>query len=97
MVDAALGRKEEAIQEAKRATEMLPISKDAEMGPGLVANLAIAYEWSNELELAFQELTISVNTPNTLLYRELKLNPVWDPLRKDPRFEKLSVDLAPRD
>ena len=97
IVDAALGRKEEAIQEAKSATEMLPVSKAAEMGPGLVANLAIAYEWSNELELAFQELTISVNTPNSLLYGELKLNPVWDQLRKDSRFEKLLSELAPRD
>jgi serine/threonine protein kinase len=97
IVDAALGRKEEAIQEAKRATEMRPISKDAEMGPGLVSNLAIAYEWSDELELAFQELTISVNTPNALLYGELKLNPVWDQLRKDPRFDKLLAELAPRD
>jgi hypothetical protein len=92
-----LGQKEEPIQEAKRATEMLPISKAAEMGPGLVASLAIAYEWSNELELAFRELTISVNTPNSLLYEELKLNPVWGQLRKDPRFEKLLAELAPRD
>jgi tetratricopeptide (TPR) repeat protein len=97
IVDAALGHKEEAIQEAKRATEMLPVSKNAEIGPSLVVNLAIAYEWSDELELAFQQLTISVNTPNSLLYGELKVNPVWDQLRKDPRFEKLLAELAPRE
>jgi len=97
IIDAALGRKGQAIQEAKRATEMFPISKDAEIGPGLVANLAIVYAWTNEPELAFQELTIAVNTPNAILYGQLKLDPAWDPLRKDPRFDKLLAELAPKD
>jgi Flp pilus assembly protein TadD len=98
IVDAALGRKEEAIQEAKRAREMCPISKNAEIGPGLVANLAIVYAWTNEPGLAFQELTIAVNTPNTILYYgQLKLDPAWDTLRNDPRFDKLLAELAPRD
>jgi hypothetical protein len=52
-IDAAQGHKTAAIQEAKRATEILPISKDAEMGPCLVTNLAIVYVWTNEPELAF--------------------------------------------
>jgi tetratricopeptide (TPR) repeat protein len=97
LVDAALGRKEEAIQEAKHATEMLPISKDAELGPGLVTNLAIVYGWTSERALAFQELTLAVKTPNSLLYGELKLDPAWDTLRNDPRFDKLLAELAPRD
>jgi hypothetical protein len=97
VIDAAWGRKQEAIQEARRATEMLPISKDAEGGPSLVTNLALVYAWTNEPALAFQELTVSVNTPGSLLYGELKLDPAWDPLRKDPRFEKLLAELAPRD
>lgn len=95
-IDAALGRKQEAIQEAKRAIETVPISKDGEIGPGLVTNLAIVYELTNELELAFQGLSVSVKTPNGLLYGELKLDPAWDPLRKDPRFDKLLAELAPR-
>ena len=97
IVDAALGRKQQAIKEASRATEMLPISKDAESGPGLITNLAIVYAWTNESELAFQELSISLKTPNFLLYGELKLDPAWDPLRNDPRFDKLLAELAPRD
>jgi hypothetical protein len=97
ILDAALGRKEHAIQEAKRATEMFHISKNAELGPGLAANLAIVYAWTNEPELVFQELTIAVNTPNAILYGQLKLDPAWDPLQKDPRFEKLLAGLAPRD
>jgi hypothetical protein len=77
---------------------MLPISKDAEIGPSLVTNLAIVYAWMSEPEWAFQELTISVSTPNTILdYGQLKLDPAWDPLRKDPRFDKLLAELAPRD
>jgi hypothetical protein len=96
-IDAALGNKTAAIQEAKRATEILPISKDAEIGPCLVTNLAIVDAWTNEPELAFQQLTLSVNTPNGLLYGSLTLDPVWDPLRQDPRFDKLLAELAPRD
>jgi len=97
IIDAALGRKQDAIQEASHATEILPISKDAETGPGLVTNLAIVYAWTNEPELAFQELTISVNNRVSIFYGELKLDPAWDPLRKDPRFDKLLAELAPRD
>jgi serine/threonine protein kinase len=96
-IDAVLGSKQVAIQEAKRATEMFPISKDAEIGPGLVTNLAIVYAWTNEPELAFQELRVSVETANGILYGELKLDPAWDPLRKDPRFDKLLAELAPHD
>jgi tetratricopeptide (TPR) repeat protein len=97
LIDAALGCKEKAIQEARRAAEMLPISKDAVEGPPLVSNLALVYAWTNEPDLAFQELTISVKTPGGVFYGELKLDPAWDPLRKDPRFGKLLAQLAPKE
>jgi predicted Zn-dependent protease len=97
LIDAALGRKQEATQEARRATEMLPISKDGVEGPPLVSKLALVYAWTNEPDLAFQELAISVKSPAGLHYGELKLDPAWDPIRKDPRFEKLLAQLAPRD
>ena len=97
LIDAALGSKQEAIQEARQATEMLPISKDAVEGPPLVSKLALVYAWTNEPDLAFQELTISVKTPAGVHYGELKLDPGWDPLRKDPRFDKLLAELAPKD
>jgi predicted Zn-dependent protease len=48
VIDAALGRKPEAIEEAKRAVEMLPISADASDGPRLVSNLAVVYAWTDE-------------------------------------------------
>jgi serine/threonine protein kinase len=97
LIDAALGRKQEAILEATHAVEMLPTSEDALDGPMLVSNLAIVYAWTDELDLAFEKLTISVTNPAGVHYGELKLDPAWDPLRKDPRFDKLLAELAPRD
>jgi len=97
MIDAALGSKREAIEEAKRATEMLPISKDSWDGPSLVSNLAIVYALMSEPDLAFQQLAISVNTPGGISYGELKLDPAWDPIRTDPRFDKLLAELAPKE
>ena len=97
MFDAALGRKQEAIEEAKRAADMVPISRDAERGPGLVTNLAIVYGWLQEPESAFRELTTSVNIPGGICYGELVCDPFWNPLRNDPRFEKLLAQLAPHD
>jgi serine/threonine protein kinase/tetratricopeptide (TPR) repeat protein len=96
LIDAALGRKEEAIQEARRAVEMLPISKDAVEGPPLVSKLALVYAWTNEPDLAFQELAISVESPGGVHYGELQLDPAWDPLREDRRFAKLLAKLAPK-
>jgi tetratricopeptide (TPR) repeat protein len=61
--DALLGRKQAAIQEARRAVEMLPISMDAVEGPPLVSKLALVYAWTNERDLAFQELAVSVKAP----------------------------------
>jgi tetratricopeptide (TPR) repeat protein len=97
VVDALLSNKEAAIEEAKRSIEMLPISKDAVDGPGLVINLAVVYAWANELDLVFETLGPLTKTPGGIYYGQLKREPYWDPLRKDPRFEKLLAELAPRD
>ncbi len=97
VVDALLNDKETSISEGKRAVEMLPTSADAIDGPGLMANLAVVYAWNNELELALDTLNSIAKMPNGIYYGELKLDPYWDPLRKDPRFEKLLAELAPRD
>jgi tetratricopeptide (TPR) repeat protein len=95
-VDAALGRKEEAIQEARRAVEMRPISEDAEDGALLVWNLASIYAWADETDMAFEQIDILRKTPNSFIcYGDLKSDPGWDPLRKDPRFDKLLAELAP--
>jgi TolB-like protein/Flp pilus assembly protein TadD len=97
VVDALLGRKENAIAEAKRAVEMLPVSKDAIDGPGILMNLAAVYAWTNEPDAAFDQLDILVKLPNGIYYGNLKGDPYWEPLRKDPRFAKLTAELAPRE
>jgi serine/threonine protein kinase/TolB-like protein/Tfp pilus assembly protein PilF len=96
IVDALLGgRNAQAIQEAEHAVEMLPISKDAMDGPSVLANLAVVHACCGELDKAFNELAVLVKTPNGIYYGELKQEPFWEPLRSDPRFDKLLADLAP--
>jgi TolB-like protein/Tfp pilus assembly protein PilF len=97
VVDALLGKKEKATTEAKRATEMLPLSEDAVDGPPLLINLAVVYAWTSELDLALETLEPLAKIPSGVFYGSLKLDPLWDPLRKDPRFDKLLAKLAPPD
>jgi tetratricopeptide (TPR) repeat protein len=97
VVDALLGQKEAAVAEAKRTVEMLPISKDALEGPGIVMNLAVVYAWTDEFDRAFETLSPLTKTPFGIFYGQLKRDPYWDPLRKDPRFDKLLAELAPKD
>jgi TolB-like protein/class 3 adenylate cyclase/Flp pilus assembly protein TadD len=97
VADAALGNKEDAIREGRRAVELLPVTKDAIIGLLLVQNLALIYAWTGEKDLAFEELTIAAKLPGYLSYGELRLHPYWDPLRGDPRFDKIVASLAPKD
>jgi tetratricopeptide (TPR) repeat protein len=91
-LDAGLDRKEEAIREAQRVLELLPIAKDSLNGPGNVANLALVYAWTGERDRALEQLekvaTIPGN-PLTPTYGDLRFNPCWDDLRGDPRFDKI--------
>jgi TolB-like protein/Tfp pilus assembly protein PilF len=96
VIDALLDNKEAAISEAKRAVELVPVSKDVFDGPGIGMNLAVVYAWTNEVDLALEELGPLTKTFG-VFYGQLKRDPYWDPLRKDPRFEKLLAELAPRD
>jgi tetratricopeptide (TPR) repeat protein len=97
VVDALLGDKQLAIPEAKRAAEMMPISRDALDGPNVLANLATVYAWTNELDLAFETIGVLTKVPNGIYYADLKLDPCLEPIRKDPRYVKLLAELAPRD
>jgi len=94
VVDALLNSKEAAIWGAKRAIEMLPVSKDAMDGPDIAMNLAVVYAWTNELDLAFETLGPLTKTPKGIYYGDLKLSSYWEPLRRDPRFETLLTQLA---
>jgi serine/threonine-protein kinase len=96
MIDAGLGRKDKALREGRRACELLPISKDALDGVSLAANLAKICAWIGEKDLAIEQIAAVERVPNDLSYGLLKLDPIWDPLRGDPRFEKIVASLAPK-
>ena len=89
LILAALGQKEEAIAEGKRAVELLPESQDALDGPQGTAALAQIYAWTGESDEAFRLLDHLLAIPNNLTVPMLQLDPAWDSLRKDPRFQAL--------
>jgi len=98
LADIALGHREDSIKEGRWAMELRPISEDAVWGPVIAANVALVDVWANQPDTAFEQLNTLVQLPNLrLTYGDLKTYPGWDPLRKDPRFEKLLTKLAPRD
>ncbi|HEX7515688.1 MAG TPA: hypothetical protein VF345_00220 [Chthoniobacterales bacterium] len=96
LILAALGQKQEAIAEGKRAVELLPESQDALDGPQGTAALAQIYAWTGEFDEAFRLLDHLLVIPNGLNVPMLKLEPSWDPLRKDPRFQALIDKYSPK-
>jgi serine/threonine-protein kinase len=86
---AGLGQKDAAIKEGKRAVELRPESQDAFDGPEVTAALAQIYAWTGERDQAFSLLDHLLITPSGITVPILKLDPIWDPLRKDPRFQAL--------
>jgi tetratricopeptide (TPR) repeat protein len=97
LIDAGLERKDDALREARRACELLPVTADAVDGVAYAANLAQVYCWTGEKDLAIAQLEAVERVPNLLSYGYLKLQPLWDPLRGDTRFEKFVASLAPKD
>jgi len=93
---AALGQKDSAIAEGKRAVGLQPESQDAFDGPQISARLAEIYAWVGEYDQAFHLLDHLLHTPNGITVPLLKLDPVWDPLRKDPRFQALIDKYGPK-
>ncbi len=100
MIDAALGRKDLALEEGRRAIALTPLEKDAINGSYVLQYFAITAAWAGDKELALQQLEAGLRAPQAsemLSYGALKLFPVWDPLRGDPRFEKIVESLAPKE
>jgi TolB-like protein/Flp pilus assembly protein TadD len=89
LILATLGQKQEAITEGKRAVELLPESQDALDGPRATEGLAQIYAWTGESDEAFRLLDHLLVVPSGLTIPMLKIDPAWDPLRKDPRFQAL--------
>jgi tetratricopeptide (TPR) repeat protein len=89
LIDAALGRRQEALNEAREAVELLPITKNALDGVEMLYFYAAVCAQTGERDIAIKQLDDLVKIPNGVTYGELRLDPFWDPLRGDPRFEKL--------
>jgi len=99
MIDAALGHKELALTEGRRAIALAPMQKDVNNGSRVIQYFAITAAWAGEKELALQQLETGLRAPNASLllsYGALKLLPFWDPLRGDPRFETIVQSQAPK-
>jgi serine/threonine-protein kinase len=90
---AGLGDKDEAIREGRRAVELLPPSRDALSGAGMLVYLAQIYVRVGNYDAAFDALrsTAPLFSGNAVSPSLLKLDPNWDPIRNDPRFAQLVV------
>ena len=99
LIDAALGRKDLALEEGRRAIALTPLEKDVSNGSRVLQYFPITAAWAGDKELALQQLEAGLRAPSAgqmLSYGALKLHPLWDPLRGDPRFEKIVASLAPK-
>jgi TolB-like protein/Tfp pilus assembly protein PilF len=100
MIDAALGNKDLALEEGRRAIALTPLEKDVTNGSRVLQYFAITAAWVGDKELALQQLEAGLRAPVASLmlsYGALKLLPFWDPLRGDLRFEKIVASLAPKE
>ena len=96
LIDAGLGRKEEALREGRYAVQLLIAEKDAISDARMIMYLAMIAAWVGDKELACEQLPVALRYPNPPSYGELKLLPFWDPLRGEPCFEKILASLAPK-
>jgi len=100
LIDAALGKKDLAFDEGRRAIALTPLEKDVINGSRVLQYFAITAAWAGDKELALQQLGAGLRAPTASLmlsYGTLKLHPLWDPLRHDPRFDKIVASLAPKE
>ena len=95
LIDASLGRKEEALREGHRAVELLPSTKDALNGTEVLYFYAVICAWTGERDQAIQQLQALARLPAGVSYGEIRLDPFWDPLRGNPSFENIVASLAP--
>jgi TolB-like protein/Tfp pilus assembly protein PilF len=100
LIDAALGRKDLALEEGRRAISLTPVEKDVNNGSRVLQYFAITAAWAGDKEVALKQLEAGLRAPQAsvmLSYGALKLLPFWDPLRGDPRFEEIVESLAPKE
>jgi len=95
-VDARLGQKDLALQEAKHAIDLMPISKDIYDGGLVLEGLAQVYTWSGEHDRAIELLQELIAMPSYINYARLKFHPLWKPLRGNSHFEQIVASLGPK-
>ena len=86
---AYLGRRENAIREARKAVELVPVSKDAYTGCRVLQSLALLYTVVGEHDAAIDQLEYLFTIPSLISVPRLKFQPVWEPLHQHPRFKRL--------
>jgi TolB-like protein/Tfp pilus assembly protein PilF len=96
LIDAGLGRKEEALREGRRAVELRPLTEDALDGATVLLSLATIHAWLGDVKSSLDQLEFLVRIPNGLSFGQLKYDPVWDAVRGDPRFAPILKQLQPR-
>ena len=101
MIDAGLGRQEQAVQEAEHACELETFENSGSSAPIVRCNLAVVYAWNGQVDLAISALDSLItrpagtNLPAQPTYGDFRRNPLWDPLRGDARFTAIMTRLAP--
>jgi TolB-like protein/tRNA A-37 threonylcarbamoyl transferase component Bud32/Flp pilus assembly protein TadD len=96
IIDAGLGRKEEALREGRRAIELAPVEENSIYRAFVLTGFTLICTWVGERDLAITQLEDVVKMPEGPSYGALRLDPLWDPLRGDPRFENIVNSLAPK-
>lgn len=96
LIDAGLGRKEDALREGRRAVELRPLTEDAVDGATVLGSLATIYASLGDVKSSLDQLEFLVRIPNGFSYGQLKYDPAWDAVRSDPRFETILKQLQPR-
>jgi TolB-like protein/Flp pilus assembly protein TadD/predicted Ser/Thr protein kinase len=97
LIDAELGRNNEALDESRRAVALMPLSKSSLEGADALASFAMVCALTGNHDLAITQLEKLTKVPGGTSYGDLRLSPFWDSLRGDPRFEKIVASLAPTD
>jgi serine/threonine protein kinase len=116
IIDAALGHKELAVQEGRKACDLDSTKTSNFLSPAIHSNLAVVYAWTSQNDHAIAELNALLSgggksasvvpggnrpAPTAVdaiaqpTYGDFRLNPLWDPLRNDPRFTAMMNRLAP--
>ena len=95
-IDANLGQKELALEEARKAVTLMPVSKDAYDGPLVLQGLAQVYTWTGDHDRAFDELQTLLGMPGYISYGYLKTDPAWEPLRGQARYQAMLEAMSPK-